>query len=81
MNLKSVFAERPESVSGFTETQGFPLDPLSTCRLKGFVEEELYESQHRTMPLFQIKPNVKEVPFHALRKQRGILGYPSTLFC
>ena len=63
VNLKSVFAERPESVSGFTETQGFPPDPLSTCRLKGFVEEELYESQHRTMPLFHIKPNVKEVPF------------------
>ena len=58
-----VFAERTESVSGFTETQGFPPDPLSTCRLKGFVEEELYESQHRTMPLFHIKPNVKEVPF------------------
>ena len=28
VNLKSVFAERPESVSGFTETQGFPPDPI-----------------------------------------------------
>ena len=63
---------------------GFPPEPLSTCRFKGFVEEELYESQHRTMPLFHIKPNVKEVPFRTSKtpseNREAFLGIQARYF-